>query len=171
MTRMTARGELPLAGKLTIRAGGRKLVLVKRAWESERHVLLKALIFALYVPAYPGLAVERAIGHRYKPDLVEMGDDGSPVFWAECGETSRQKLDVLVRTLPGDTSRDREAGHADGTVRGDAPRGARGWADADRSGRVRERSCGWGAVHRDGWNGDHFLRGRGPNVLGGPRRR
>ena len=47
MPRMTARGEPPLAGKLTVRAGGRKLVLAKRAWESERDVLLTARVFAL----------------------------------------------------------------------------------------------------------------------------
>jgi len=97
---MTARGEAPLAGKLTVRAGGRKLVLVKRAWESERHVLLKALVFGLYVGAYPDLAVERPIGHRYTPDLVALGPDGRPDFWAECGETGRDKLASLVKAFP-----------------------------------------------------------------------
>ena len=97
---MTARGEPPLAGKLSIRAGGRKLVLAKWAWESERHVLLKALVFGLYVDRYPDLAVERAIGHRYRPDLVALGADGQPVFWAECGETGRDKLAVLVKSFP-----------------------------------------------------------------------
>ena len=97
---MTARGEAPLAGKLSVRAGGRKLVLAKRAWESERHVLLKALVFGLYVGDYPDLAVERAIGHRYKPDLVALGPDGQPVFWGECGETGRDKLAQLVKAFP-----------------------------------------------------------------------
>jgi hypothetical protein len=97
---MTARGELPLAGKVTVRAGGRKLVLAKRAWESERHVLLKALVFGLYVERYPDLAVERAIGHRYRPDLVALGGEGGPVFWAECGETGRDKLAHLLRAFP-----------------------------------------------------------------------
>ena len=100
MPRMTARGEAPLAGKLTIRAGERKLVLAKRAWESERHVLLKALVFGLYVGAYPDLAVERPIGHRYKPDLAALGPDGRPVFWAECGETGRKKLEHVIGAFP-----------------------------------------------------------------------
>ncbi len=100
MPRMTVRGEPPLAGKLTVRAGGRKLVLAKRAWESERHVLLKALVFALYVRAYPNLAVERSIGHRYKPDLVALDAEGRLVFWAECGETGREKLAFLVKAFP-----------------------------------------------------------------------
>ncbi|CAA9584673.1 MAG: hypothetical protein AVDCRST_MAG19-4771 [uncultured Thermomicrobiales bacterium] len=100
MPRMTARGELPLAGKLTVRAGSRKLVLAKRAWESERHVLLKALVFGLYVGRYPDLAVERRIGHRYTPDLIALGPDDGPVFWGECGETGREKLAHLVRAFP-----------------------------------------------------------------------
>lgn len=100
MPRMTERGEAPLSGKLTIRAGGRKVVLVKQAWESERHVLLKALVFGLYVGAHPALAVERAIGHRFKPDLVALGPDGRPAFWAECGDTGREKLAHLARALP-----------------------------------------------------------------------
>jgi hypothetical protein len=97
---MTRHGELPLPGKLTVRAGGRKLVLAKRAWESERHVLLKALVFGLYVPAYPDLAVERAIGQHYKPDLVTLDTDSQPLFWAECGETGRQKLAHLIKAFP-----------------------------------------------------------------------
>ncbi len=97
---MTARGEPPIAGKLTVRAGGRKLVLAKRTWESERHVLLKALVFGLYVARYPDLAVERPIDHRYKPDLVALDADGRPVFWAECRETGRDKLAFLVKSFP-----------------------------------------------------------------------
>ncbi len=97
---MIRRGEPPLAGKLTVRAAGRKLVLAKRARESERHVLLKALVFGLYVGRYPDLAVERPIGHRYTPDLVALAADGRPVFWAECGETGRNKLASLVKSFP-----------------------------------------------------------------------
>lgn len=97
---MTARGEPPIGGKLTVRAGGRKLVLAKRAGESERHVLLKALVFGLYVGRYPDLAVERPVGHRYTPDLVALGSGGRPVFWAECGVTGRDKLAHLIRTFP-----------------------------------------------------------------------
>ena len=98
---MTADGELPLAGKLTVRAGGRKVILVKRARESERHVLLKALVFGLYVDRYPELTVEPRIRHRHRPDVVALGPDGRPSFWAECGETGKQKLEHLVRAFPG----------------------------------------------------------------------
>jgi hypothetical protein len=94
---MREPGEPAIAGKLTVRAGGRKLVLRKHPWESSRHVLLKALVFALYVPDYPGLVVEPPATGRYKPDLLATDLDGSPVFWAECGETGRDKLGWLLK--------------------------------------------------------------------------
>lgn len=100
MPRMTERDEAPLAGKLTIRAGGRKVVLVKHAWESERHVLLKALVFGRYAERYPGLTVEPRFEHRYRPDLVALDGEGQPRFWAECGETGKHKLEALLRGFP-----------------------------------------------------------------------
>ncbi len=96
---MRDAGETVLRRKLTVRAAGRKVVLAKGYWESERHVLLKALVFGRYAESYPDLSVERDIGHRYRPDLSAMAPDGHPIFWAECGETSREKMMRLVREL------------------------------------------------------------------------
>lgn len=56
---------------------------------------MKALLWALYLPQYPDLAVEVSIGHRYKPDLVVL-QDGTPVFWGECGHVGLQKLRALL---------------------------------------------------------------------------
>jgi hypothetical protein len=89
-------GEPAIPRKLTLSVAGRRIVFVKRAGESERHVLLKALVFARYVPDYPDIAVEVGFGHRYKPDLVSLDADGRPAFWAECGETARAKIGSLV---------------------------------------------------------------------------
>ena len=100
MPPMRARDESIIAWKLTVRAHGRKLVLVKRQGESERHVLLKALVFGMYVGQYPNLRVEVSIGHRYKPDLVALDAEDQPVFWAECGETGKEKIEYLVRSFP-----------------------------------------------------------------------
>lgn len=97
---MSTRSELALPRKLTVRAHHRKLILVTRAGESVRHILLKALVFGLYVATYPQLAVETAIGKRYKPDLVALDDEGHPTFWAECGEIGREKIVHLVRAYP-----------------------------------------------------------------------
>ncbi len=94
-------GEPSIAGKLTIRAGGRKVVLRKHPWESSRHVLLKALVFALYAPEYPGLVIEPPRAERYRPDVAAFAADGEPTFWAECGETGRDKLAWLLKHRPG----------------------------------------------------------------------
>jgi hypothetical protein len=102
MPPMRARDEPAIARKLTVRAHGRKLVLVKRAGESERHVLLKALVFGLYAGRYPDLRVEVPLARptRYKPDLVAVDAEGRPLFWAECGETGKEKIEYLVRAFP-----------------------------------------------------------------------
>ena len=61
---------------------------------------MKALVFGLYVESYPDLADELAIGQRYKPDLVAIGAEGRPLFWAECGSIARAKVERLVRAFP-----------------------------------------------------------------------
>jgi hypothetical protein len=62
--------DLYLRRKLSVHAHGQRLVLVKRPVESTQHVLMKALVGALYLPAYPGLVVEALTAGRYQPDLV-----------------------------------------------------------------------------------------------------
>ena len=94
---MRRSGERAIAGKMTIRVGHRKLVLAKGPGESERHVLLKALVFARYIGQYPDLLVERGVGLRFKPDLVAVGPYQQILFWGESGETSRQKIGWLIR--------------------------------------------------------------------------
>jgi hypothetical protein len=89
--------ELLLRRKWTLRARGRQVVFVKKPYESEAHVLMKALLWALYLPEYPGLAVEIAIGDRYKPDVVALDAQGRPCFWGEAGEVTPDKLRSLAR--------------------------------------------------------------------------
>ena len=92
--------ELYLPRTLRIQAGGRTLVLTKRAGESTAHVLMKAIACARYAPEYPDLRIETAIGLRYKPDLVALDDTGAPRLWVECGHVDREKLRRLVRRFP-----------------------------------------------------------------------
>ncbi|HMQ35283.1 MAG TPA: hypothetical protein PKD53_31480 [Chloroflexaceae bacterium] len=92
--------DLSLRRKLTLRAHGRQVVFVKRPVEHSRHVLMKAFLWALYLPAYPDLAVEIDIGDRYRPDVVALGDDGRPRFWGEAGEVGREKIRALARRHP-----------------------------------------------------------------------
>ena len=96
---MRRAGERALAGKLAIMVDGHRIVLRKSRDESERHVLLKALLYARYIRDYPNLVVERGVGLRYKPDLVDLGPHGVVRFWAESGATSPAKIAWLIRHL------------------------------------------------------------------------
>lgn len=87
--------DLHLRRKLTFRAHGRTLVLVKRSNEKIEHRLMMALLWALYLPRYPDLRIDVPIGARYRPDLVQLGADGRPIFWGEAGEVGMEKLRLL----------------------------------------------------------------------------
>jgi hypothetical protein len=89
-----------LRQKTTFRAHGRQVVLVKKPVERAEHVLMKALLWALYLPAYPEAAVEVSIGDRYKPDVVQLGARGRPAFWAEAGKVGKDKIASLLRRFP-----------------------------------------------------------------------
>jgi hypothetical protein len=79
---------------------GRRVRLWKRLGESYEHVLMKALAYAMFVPLYPGLEIERRVGLRYKPDLVAQGEDGRFLFWGECGANSVRKSAWLLKHAP-----------------------------------------------------------------------
>ena len=89
--------ELFLRRKWTLRAHGEKVVFVKRSNERREHVLMKAFLWALYLPEYPDLLVEVPVGDRYKPDLVSLDTRGEPRFWGEAGHVSPGKVRSLVR--------------------------------------------------------------------------
>jgi len=89
--------DLMLRRKWTLRAHGRQVIFVKKTNESSEHVLMKALLWALYLPDYPELTVEISIGDRYKPDVVALDAQGSPAFWAEAGQVGVDKIQSLVR--------------------------------------------------------------------------
>lgn len=111
---MRRPGEPALAGKLTIVVDGRRVILSKRHDESERHVLLKALLYARYIRDYPGLTIERSVGLRYKPDLVDVGPHGALRFWGESGATSPAKIAWLIRHVRnGHLAFARQAGRGD----------------------------------------------------------
>ena len=101
--------DLALRRSLTVRsAAGDKLVLVKKRGESIEHVLMKAVLWALYLPVYPGLRVEVPVGDTYKPDLVALAPppggvaygDPRPAFWGEAGQVSPAKWRALLKRYP-----------------------------------------------------------------------
>lgn len=98
---LTMNPDLFLRRKVTLRAHGRQVVFVKRPVESAEHVLMKAFLWALYLPDYPDLSVETPLGDRYKPDVVSLGADGQPLFWGESGRVSREKIASLARRYRG----------------------------------------------------------------------
>ena len=86
-----------LRRKLTLRAHGEQVVFVKKKRERLEHVLMKAFLWALYLPDYPDLTVEVGIGDKYKPDVVQLDWRGQPAFWGEAGKVSVDKIASLTR--------------------------------------------------------------------------
>ena len=93
--------ELNLRRKWTFRAHDRQVVFVKKSFESDVHVLTKAFIWALYLPQYPDLCVEIPIGNQYKPDVVQLDEQGLPVFWGEAGRVGKRKVQDMIRRFRG----------------------------------------------------------------------
>jgi len=89
--------DLSLPRKWTFKAGNKQVVFVKKPIEHSSHVLMKAFLWALYLPEYPTLSVEVGVGDRYKPDVIACGADGQPVFWGEAGKVGNEKIRSLVR--------------------------------------------------------------------------
>lgn len=88
-------------------AQGQHIVVKYGLREKFTHPLLKAFIWALYLPDYPTATIEVPIGDRYKPDVIAMPAEQSiyqaqtqPLFWGEAGQTGREKIQSLLRRFP-----------------------------------------------------------------------
>jgi len=92
-------GDLLLKRKYTFRVGNRKIILVKKSVERLRHIVMKALLWALYLPEYPELRIENPIDDKYKPDLIQL-ESGRPRFWGEAGSVRTQKLRRTLKRFP-----------------------------------------------------------------------
>ena len=71
-----------------------RLFLEKYAGESRRHVAMKLASWVVWFDME--MMVEKAVGQRYKPDLVRLHPSGKPAEWIDCGKTSIRKLDHLT---------------------------------------------------------------------------
>lgn len=82
------------------------IVVVRGSNERLVHPLMKAYIWALYLPDYPSATIEVRIGDKYKPDVVAFPPDAGiftvkqPSFWGEAGRTGKEKIESLVRRFP-----------------------------------------------------------------------
>ncbi|MBZ0295593.1 MAG: hypothetical protein K8L99_23755 [Anaerolineae bacterium] len=88
--------------KWMLKAHDQHIVIVRGTRERFTHPLMKALLWALYIPNYPNISVEIHIGDKYKPDVIAYPPgvnlrSGEPVFWGEAGQTGRDKIRSLVR--------------------------------------------------------------------------
>jgi len=88
-----------------LKAQGRHIVIVRGTQEKFEHPLMKALIWALYLPQYPHATIEAWIGDRYKPDVVAFPEEirgpyDKPLFWGEAGLVSVDKIESMARRYP-----------------------------------------------------------------------
>lgn len=88
-------------------AHGQHIVVKNGVKERLVHPLMKAFIWALYLPEYPTASIEIRIGDKYKPDVVAFDAHPDiyqikqhPLFWGEAGQTSRAKIGSIVRRFP-----------------------------------------------------------------------
>lgn len=94
--------------KWRLNAHGQRMVFAWGPRERSVHTVMKALLWALYLPTYPALHVEvRAGDPRYKPDVVALppGADAfnaahAPPFWGEAGHVGKAKIETLARRYP-----------------------------------------------------------------------
>ena len=62
-----------------LHAHGHQIVVKYGVQERLVHPLMKAYIWALYLPDYPTASIEIRIGDKYKPDVVAF--DGQPAVY------------------------------------------------------------------------------------------
>ena len=75
-----------------------RLFMQKKRGESIHHVAMKVLSYFVFFD--PRLEIEVSAGQQFKPDLVCMDERGEPTVWVECGTTSLEKLESLIRVNP-----------------------------------------------------------------------
>ncbi|MGJ3238676.1 MAG: hypothetical protein ACFE0Q_08225 [Anaerolineae bacterium] len=90
-----------------LHAHGQQIVVKHGVRERFVHPLMKAYIWALYLPDYPTASIEITIDDKYKPDVVAYDPQPSiysanphPLFWGEAGRTGKDKIHSLVRRFP-----------------------------------------------------------------------
>ena len=89
--------DLALRRKWTLRAHGRQMIFVKRPHEQTSHVVMKAMLWALYLPQYVELSIETPLAGRYEPDVVSLDRDERPRFWGEAGQVTPAKIRALAK--------------------------------------------------------------------------
>ena len=92
MRDVIAATEKGVKAQLAFRARGQELGLLKAKGESTEHVLMKALLWALFLPTAPDALAEVQVGHRYRPGVPANADSrahGLKVDTAACVRRGR----------------------------------------------------------------------------------
>lgn len=101
-----ALSKILMRRKWRLYAHGQSIVVVCGQRELFVHPLMKAYLWALYLPQYPKARIEIRIGDKYKPDVVAFGEASAvyqapvPLFWGEAGQVKREKIQALVKRYP-----------------------------------------------------------------------
>lgn len=83
-----------------VKAHQQQIILLRGSQERGEHVVMKALLWALYLPFYENLHIEMKIEDRYKPDVFGQNEAGDITFWGESGKVSQKKIASLLRRYP-----------------------------------------------------------------------
>ena len=88
--------------KWKLYAHDQHIVVVNGTREKFTHPLMKALLWALYMPDYSNISIEIRIGDKYKPDVVAFEDGAElrgspPIFWGEAGQVGSDKIKSIAR--------------------------------------------------------------------------
>ncbi|MBZ0310539.1 MAG: hypothetical protein K8I82_31055 [Anaerolineae bacterium] len=86
-----------LPRKWRVKAHQQQIILLRGMQERGEHVVMKALLWALYLPFYSTLQIEVSIDDRYKPDVIAHDEAGNLLFWGESGKVGKKKIQSLVR--------------------------------------------------------------------------
>lgn len=90
-------GDLWSARVCHFRIHDARHTIFKDRGESYVHVLLKATAYFLYAPTYDTLTLDPPAYRKHKPDVAAFNYAGEPLFWAECGDTGKDKLDFALK--------------------------------------------------------------------------
>lgn len=89
--------EIILPRKWTVRAHEKRIIVIRGEQEKAVHPVMKALLWALYLPQFPTIQIEVAIGDHYKPDLIAQDEKENVLFWGEAGKLKIEKIKKLVK--------------------------------------------------------------------------
>ncbi len=95
--------DIWLPRKWTLRAEFEQQVFINHPGDAPERCVMRALLWALFVPLYPGLLVERLVDDRYRPALVALDAYDVPCFWAEVAPVSGDRVREIAnryRTAP-----------------------------------------------------------------------